>query len=228
MTATIIFDFDGTVAVGNGPVLAYARFVAEVIGPGYLDAVAEVLQRHDLGAGRYRDGYDVVGSLARDRGVEEGVLNSAYALSRDILGKEEAAVEPAPGLITLLDSLDPSIHLELATNAPNSGVLELLDRWGIREKFSRLHFSVGKPSGLEPILRDALSRGPVLSIGDIYEFDLAPAAALGADTAFLGANATDRLPGEAAPTSTMRAHDLATLVPSIQTWATAALAQRPN
>lgn len=35
MPATIIFDFDGTLAVGNGPVLAYAGQVAAVAGDGF-------------------------------------------------------------------------------------------------------------------------------------------------------------------------------------------------
>lgn len=217
MTATIIFDFDGTVAVGDGPVRAYARFAAEAAGGDYLERVEAELARYNAGASAYRDGYDVVGSLAREAGVDEATLSAAYAHSRTQLGTTGAPVEPAPGLAELTARLDPSIRLVLATNAPGDGIDRALDAWGLADAFAERHFAVGKPAGLEPIIRAALEAGPVLSIGDIYEFDLAPAAALGADTALVGATAAS---SPAQPT--LRGQTLAVLVPDILAWSAAA------
>lgn len=217
MTATIIFDFDGTVAVGDGPVWAYARFAAEAAGASYLDEVTTALASYNEGTPTYRDGYDVVGSLARQHGVDEATLNAAYQHSRTKLGTAEAPVDPAPGIRELIAQLDPSIRLVLATNAPADGIDQTLTEWGLESVFTERHTTVGKPAGLESIIRAALDRGPVLSIGDIYEFDLAPAARLGAATALVGATAATTT---AEPT--LRGRTLAQLVPDILAWSAAA------
>ncbi|UQN13944.1 HAD family hydrolase [Gulosibacter sp. ACHW.36C] len=217
MTATIIFDFDGTVAVGDGPVWAYARVAAESAGDAYLDRVATGLTEYAAGNAEYRDGYDVVGSLARADGVDEATLSRAYQHSRTQLGTDEAPVAPAPGLAELVARLDPSIRLVLATNAPADGIDRALEAWGLAESFAGRHFTVGKPTGLEPIIRAALESGPVLSIGDIYEFDLAPAAALGATTALVGATAES-----STEQPTLRGRTLAELVPDILAWSATA------
>ncbi|MEJ1089437.1 HAD family hydrolase [Microbacterium sp. Mu-80] len=218
MTPTIIFDFDGTLAVGDGPVLAYARHAAEAAADDYLRRVRAELDLHSRGASSFRDGYDVVGTLAREDGVDEATLNAAYMHSRSRLGTADAPVSPAPGLTELLDELDPGIRIVLATNAPDDGIHALLQSWGIAERFTATHFRVGKPAGLEPILRAALAEGPVLSIGDIFAFDLAPAQALGADTALVGATA------DSSPESpTLRGATLDLIVPGIRRWTRSAL-----
>lgn len=218
MTPSIIFDFDGTLAVGDGPVLAYARYASEAAADDYLARVHVELDRHARGESDLRDGYDVVGTLARADGVDDETLNAAYAHSRTRLGTADAPVSPAPGLLELLDALDPGIRIILATNAPDQGVRELLDTWGIADRFAALHFTVGKPAGLEPILRAALADGPVLSIGDIFAFDLAPAQTVGAATALVGATA------ETSPESpTMRGTTLEDVAPAIRAWAASVL-----
>ena len=218
MNPSIIFDFDGTLAVGNGPVLAYARYAAEAAADDYLTRVAAELAIYDRGESRFRDGYDVVGTLAREDGVDEITLQAAYQHSRTHLGTDDAPVSPAPGLLDLLQSLDPGIRIILATNAPGEGIPALLESWGLTDRFAATHFTVGKPVGLEPILTAALADGPVLSIGDIFAFDLAPAQALGADTALVGATA------HTSPASpTLRGATLADLAPEIHRWAASAL-----
>ncbi|WP_261165743.1 HAD family hydrolase [Microbacterium sp. Marseille-Q6965] len=223
MTATLVFDFDGTVAVGNGAVLAYARAAARRLGADYLALVERTIAAFDEGAEpRFRDGYDVVGTLAAESGLDPIGVQEAYLASRAALGAPDATVDMAPGLPELLEQLPASTRVVLATNAPALGVEALLERWGVREHFDELRYDSGKPAGLDPIVREALARGPVLSIGDIVENDLAPAAALGADTALVGATAA----GSAAEV-TMRAATLAELSPQILAWARRADAQTP-
>ena len=215
MTPTILFDFDGTLAVGDGPVLAFVRQVAGHAGPGYLERVMATLRDHDAGtATQFRDGYDVVGTLARQDGVAPDALQQSYLASRSVLGTPEAPVDAAPGLAQLLAALPRRARVVLATNAPGVGVERLLTIWGVRERFAALHYDVGKPAGLTPIVEAELATGPVLAVGDIVENDLAPAAALGAATALVGPTA-DVPPADV----TMHARTLAALADQITAWA---------
>ncbi|WP_051172025.1 HAD family hydrolase [Microbacterium indicum] len=215
MTSTIIFDFDGTVAVGNGPVLAYARQIARTAGERYLAEVTEALEAFDAGsAPSYRDGYDVVGALAERAGVDAETRQEAYLASRAELGTAEAPVDPAPGLAELLARIPAETRVILATNSPDIGVTQVLDSWGLRDRFDEVLHDMGKPAGLGPLVERALADGPVLSVGDIVENDLAPAAALGADTALVGATAA------ASPAQvTLRGAALADMVDGIVAWA---------
>lgn len=217
MTATIVFDFDGTLAIGHGPVMAYAECASPLAGAQYLERVKDALAEYDAGGGEFRDGYDVVGSLAAADGVEADALSDAYGRSRDLLGTPEAPVDAVDGIDEILESLGRHARLVLATNAPAAGVDRVLESWGVRERFDAVHFTVGKPAGLAPIIRLALEDGPVLAIGDIFDFDLAPAVELGADTALVGATAST------SPESvTMRGQTIAALRADIEAWAAAA------
>lgn len=214
MTRSVIFDFDGTLAIGHGPVVAYAKQVAPSAGADFVQRVEEALRTFDAGRSTYRDGYHVVGELAAQDGVSSGTMNQAYQASREILGTAEAPVAAPEGLAGLLEALREHAELHLATNAPGVGVEQVLDSWGVRHLFDHLHFSVGKPDGLYPILREALQLGPVMAIGDIVEFDLQPAIDLGADTALVGATAA-----ESDADVTLRGQTLNDLRGELVTWA---------
>jgi phosphoglycolate phosphatase-like HAD superfamily hydrolase len=220
---TIIFDFDGTLALGDGPIEAYARAIASGIGDESFVARADAeLRAFASGASPYRDGYDAVARLATADQVPAAVISAAYEDSRALLGTDGAAVTTPSGLSEFLQSIGQRAHLVLATNAPGDGVEALLATWGIADLFTDLHFRVGKPAGLIPILRDALSRGPVLSVGDIPEFDLAPAVGLGADTALVGPAAARR-----EIDVTMRGTTVADLYAQIADWTNSAATAAP-
>lgn len=217
MSPSIIFDFDGTLALGSGPVIDYARRVAPSARDGFLARVDDELAAFRAGPSRYRDGYDIVGSLARTDGVDAVALDRAYMASRQHLGTELAPVETMPELADFLGLLATRARLLLATNAPATGIDSVLTAWGVRELFAERLYQVGKPSGLLPVVRDALAHGPVLAIGDIVELDLDPALTLGADTALVGATAA-----HAPAQVTMRGRELADLRDDIQTWSATA------
>lgn len=219
MRPSIIFDFDGTLAVGHGPVLAYARELAAQASADYLERVETALAEHAQGDPTYRDGYHLAATIAAADGVGPDAADVAYRASRELLGSDQAPVSTMPGLAAFLTTLRPHADLLLATNAPSDGIDALLKTWGARDLFDELHFRVGKPQGIVEIARRALAAGPVLSIGDIAEYDLAPAAALGADTALVGATAAS-----SAASVTMRGASLADLRTDIETWAATAAA----
>lgn len=217
MAPSIVFDFDGTLAIGHGPVRAYARQIAPAAGAGFAERVEAELARFDAGEAEFRDGYDVVGSLARAAGVDDATLQAAYLASRAQLGTDLAPVDTMPELDAFLETLGRSARLVLATNAPEQGIDRVLAAWGVRDRFAELHFAIGKPAGLTRLITTLRAQGPVLSIGDIAEFDLAPARALGADTALVGATAA------LSPASvTLRGPSLAALRTDIETWAATA------
>lgn len=220
MKPSIVFDFDGTLALGHGPVRAYAQQVAPATGQaGFLEQVEAELGAYDRGDSEYRDGYDIVGSMAKAAGASDDQMQAAYLASRDVLGTDGADVDTMPGLAEFLTRVGAQARLVLATNAPEAGIAELLERWGVTGLFDESHFNLGKPAGLENLVDRLIAEGPVLSIGDIAVNDLVPAAARGAATALVGARY------EQAPIPvTMQAPSLSDLRDAITTW----VAEQPD
>lgn len=215
---TVVFDFDGTLALGRGPVLAYARHVADAVGdPALLDDADAALDRIEAGDAVFLDGYDAVRRLALRRGAGEDQLEAAYQASRTQLGTDAAPVVAPEGLAPFLAALGREARLVLATNAPAAGVERALEQLGAAEHLVERHFAIGKPAGLAVVVEKHLASGPVLSVGDIWPYDLAPAAALGADTALVGpaSTRTDLRP-------TLRGATLAALYDDLRTWAATA------
>lgn len=218
MNPTIVFDFDGTLALGDGPISAFARAIADGSGDAsFADRATAALTAFDSGAAAYRDGYDAVTRLATAEGVAAEAIGAAYDHSRTLLGSDDALVVPPVGLAEFLTRVGRRARLVLATNAPGDGVTAVLTAWGVADLFDAFHFTVGKPAGLVPVLRDALERGPVLAVGDIVEFDLAPATELGADTALVGATVE-----RSTAAVTLRGRSLADLYDEIDAWVAAA------
>jgi phosphoglycolate phosphatase-like HAD superfamily hydrolase len=212
---TVVFDFDGTIAQGDGPVLAYARHAAAVADdPGLFEAALAALADLVNGKSPYRDAYDAVARVSLARGLDAIRLQAAYDASRLELGTAAAPLEAPAGLASFLAELSGFARLALATNAPATGIDTALVSLGAADYLTHRHCSLGKPDGLVPVLTRYLADGPVLSVGDIWEYDLAPADELGATTALVGvtARSTTEHP-------TMRGATLADLYGEITSWA---------
>ncbi|MDX2376158.1 HAD family hydrolase [Microbacterium sp. LRZ72] len=223
MTGTIVFDFDGTLALGRGPIVAYARsLAASADDEGFFARAHAAIDDFESGASTYRDGYHAVGALASASGIDPAALAAAYGASREALGTTDAAVHAPDGLAPFLERLSGRARLLLATNAPGTGIARVLDTWGVAPFFTATHFTVGKPEGLTKIIREALATGPVLSVGDIVDFDLVPAMQLGADTALVGVTAMI----SDAPVD-LRGRTVADLYADIESWAAAASSSTP-
>lgn len=207
---TLLFDFDGTIAIGDGPVLAYAKQVGAHLAPRDAERLLNALHRGELGDAA--DGYEYVHAHADAHGIRSADLGACYLASRELLGSDAAPVSAPPGITTFLDALPPSVRVVLATNAPDIRIAETLDALGLGSAFATTHTAVGKPDGLSPILADLLRDGPVLSIGDVWANDLVPAQRAGAATALISAR---ELPTE---TPTFRAPKLELLYDSIMAW----------
>ena len=73
----------------------------------------------------------------------------------------------------------------LATNSPEIGLDAALRTLDLKESFDSIFTRVGKPHGLPRLLSTALAETnptTIVSFGDIWEFDLAPVAAMGGRT----------------------------------------------
>jgi FMN phosphatase YigB (HAD superfamily) len=215
VSTTVIFDFDGTLTVGSAPVDAYAEEVAALVGDqDIVAAVGTHMASFEAGNPGFIDGYDVVRHVAHERGVSDPDLRSAYERSRERLATESVPIAAPGGLAEFLADLLAVADVVLATNAPAIRLPEALEMLGIRGVLTATHTSVGKPGGLSSIVADAMARGRVLSVGDVYANDLEPAAALGASTALIGPT-WRAFAGKV----TMAARTLPELYVPIKTWA---------
>jgi len=221
---TVIFDFDGTISLGDGPLDAYARCVAELAGSDtLLDEVAAARAVAADQPGTYRDGYHAVAAAARAVGIDDATLSAGYLRSREQLATDAAPVIAPPGLGAFLDQLAQHARLVLVTNAPAVRIPEALEVLGADAAFADIVCSAAKPAGLEAVLQQALATGPALSIGDIDEFDLEPARRLGADTALVGPTAL-----HGAGRATYAAETLDQLYADITAWATTSVPTTPT
>ncbi|WP_205693139.1 hydrolase [Cellulomonas sp. IC4_254] len=228
----LLLDFDGTVAVGHGPVHAYARAAASSLAPdarrAFLAETTAAVER--LGepdpAGRAArasadgllplDGYDLVRVLAEQHGVGPLALSAAYLASRHALGTDDAPVSAPPGLAAVLAEVRTEATVVLATNAPAIRLPETLATLGLTGLLDAVLTEVGKPAGMAAVL-DRFGVAPAgrvraLSVGDVWANDLAPVAARGHATALV----SRRPPPEARPTWTVP--DLPALYPALREW----------
>jgi FMN phosphatase YigB (HAD superfamily) len=226
----VVFDFDGTVSLGHGPVRSYARIIA---GSLRADQCSEFLAGFEAELASPRlgvdstapiDGYDLVRLLAEGYDVPADVRSRAYLASRLELATAAAPVIAPTGLARFLADARSQAHLVLATNAPSIRIEEALIALGLTGAFDAVHTSVGKPAGFAPLLDDLIASLPagtaaaagLLSIGDVWANDLEPAHARGATTALVGG------PSPAGATPTFRATHLSELYPALQGWLDAA------
>ncbi len=211
MISLLLFDFDGTIALGDGPVLAYAQQIAGRLadGVGFVDSIRTLLDTAD---GDSLDGYDAVRRAAEARGADAALLSAAYLASRSLLATADAPIAAPTGLAAFLAGPGAAADRVLVTNAPAIRIPEAIDALGLTGLFDRIVTDARKPAGLEAVLDAMPAETRVLSIGDIWHNDLAPAHARGHATALIGGFADPRA------TPTYRAATFADLVPDLKAW----------
>ncbi|MEV8144129.1 hydrolase [Specibacter sp. NPDC078709] len=186
----LILDFDGTVCLGDGPVLAYADAVAEQIPEASRPALLEGLDAflaEDPNAPAYKDGYAAVAALAEEM-IDSDGLSRAYAESRERLAAGTVAITAPEGLAEFLDSLAGVAFRVLLTNAPLIGVAESLATLGLAGSIDLIMPDAGKPagfSGLLPVLLENKAPHELLSVGDVWSNDIDLPSRHGCVTAFI-------------------------------------------
>jgi FMN phosphatase YigB (HAD superfamily) len=237
----LLFDFDGTVSLGDEPVIAYARHLDEEAG-STADLITRVVSRWLAVDGRLAaavegltdadpvflglhvidgaiDGYAAAQRLAALLGVAPDRIDAAYRASREDLADGLISTHAPEGFASFLAAFPASVHRVLVSNSPESGLREQLDKLELTRSFDEVVTSANKPAGLTPIAERILTEQGVaadrlLSIGDIWVNDLAPVAVLGAATALI-----DRMPVPEGATPTVRAPHIEDLYPWFLEWA---------
>jgi FMN phosphatase YigB (HAD superfamily) len=206
----VVLDLDGTVAVGDEPVLHYLRAMAGAAADAAFAGWAAT------GDG-FRDGYALAAAWAAEHDVAEADRSAAYGASRAALHEGLLDVAAPEGLAAALDRRPADVRAVLVTNAPVDGVEPLLERLGLAGRLDALVGDAGKPAGMPAVLarllaESGLAPSALLSVGDVWVNDLEPAAAIGAATAFVDRFAL----GEGDPT--FRARTLTELLPDLERW----------
>ncbi len=218
----LLFDFDGTISLGDGPVARYAECVAQSLSSGARSSFLHAVEEQKIGcvnssAMRPRDDYDAIRLAAALFSIPAEALSQAYLQSRLDLAGALAPIEAVPGLANFLRGVRSEAFLVLATNAPATRISDALDTLDLHDAFDDVITSVGKPVGLGRVLERlrtaSLDRSlRLLSIGDVWVNDLQPAFLQGFQTALIGSTAP---PGA---TPTYQAERLDELFPVITAW----------
>ena len=220
----LVLDLDGTVCLGDTPVLLYAERVAALtaVPEALLEAAEAFLgQRLPESAPKTlmgaQDGYEAVKILGLAAGVSEEQLSAAYVLSRAEMSERPGDIRTPDGLVDLLAGIDA--HRVLLTNSPGSGLDAILEHLGVRDVVDEVRTDALKPSRMKGHLDAFLdaagaTEAPewLMSVGDIWRNDLGPAVERGCVAAYV--DAFDRRQGPAH----VRAGSLVDLYPAVSDW----------
>ncbi|GAB3848522.1 HAD family hydrolase [Nesterenkonia populi] len=189
--------------------------------PKVLAEEAEAEGAHPL-AWPLQDGYQLVQMLGRQAGLSSPELGTAFMAAREDITREGLeqtdvhAPEGAPELIAELQAA--GVRIALITNSPAAGFEQWLSALGLDGAFDVVVNSARKPFGMQDAMQEAageaqLAECRILSVGDIWKNDLAPAAELGGRTILLDRFGT----GLGRPHERLASFEEA--VPHIRTWA---------
>jgi FMN phosphatase YigB (HAD superfamily) len=190
--AVLVFDLDGTLYRGIAACLHYAEGIAETLDPdaraGYLEAVEWFLQ---AGEGvDAADGWEAAVLLAGGAPGASRAFAEPFARTRAFMLTDACELEVPDGLVELLERSAGMARRILVSNTPSFGVMPLLNRLGLAERLDEIVCDAAKPHRFAERLRayadveEVLPRA-VLSIGDHFVNDIAPALEAGCSTAYV-------------------------------------------
>ncbi len=189
----LILDFDGTVCIGDGPVTAFAREVADAAGV-HATELLDPLDRFLRGESGTRfdgsaDGYTAVGQWARERGLDRAALSAAFLRGRAEVDAGRIAIAAPEGVIDRLAELREWRRV-LVTNSPLTSTMTLTSKLGLTPVLDAVIGDAAKPGGLQALLApggelEAGRWSRIVSIGDIWVNDLEPVHVLGGETGLI-------------------------------------------
>lgn len=223
-TPTLVLDFDGTLCLGDDPILLYADELGKRLDADAGERLHAELTEFLAGTRRVEgseDGYHAIWMLTQHLGLDPATLAETYYASRDRMEAGEGSVHAPEGIVELLDDVRAlGARVVLVTNAPATGATSWLASVGIAERLDAVIPDAGKPDRMEEHLRALLadagaSHAPsyLLSVGDVWGNDIAPAMRLGAHGLYIDRYGSGRGP------STASAPTIGELYPHIRAWA---------
>lgn len=152
-TGTVVFYFDGTLSIGDGPVRSYARHADAHLTSEFRSEAEDTLDKYLSGtiptatkeARGWQDGYDVVAGFCRGR-MPAQRLQEAYLASRVDLAIGVAKVGVPAGMKDFLRELGSlGCRRVLLSNSPITGLRETLKRCGAADGIDEVVPNVRKP-----------------------------------------------------------------------------------
>ena len=191
VAAVLVWDLDGTLYRSEEACRHYARGIAATLDRDRRSAYLEALDRYLAGEGGVEasDGWEAAVVLAGGPRASRA-FPEAFARTREFMVTDACRLDVPEGLSAFLVGIAPVARRVLVSNTPTFGVLPLLARLELLDRFDEIVCDANKPSGLSVRLcalaeMYGLERDSVLSIGDHFVNDIEPALAVGCATAYL-------------------------------------------
>lgn len=135
------------------------------------------------------DQWWVAGAIAKHYGVEPEESHAAFLATREFMMTPAYTVTQVPGLTELLLSTREQASHILLTNSPEHDSTVILGKLGLVDCFDRVSFLAQKPTRSEEhfarAIKDATAPAHVISVGDNFENEIAPALTLGCQAVFI-------------------------------------------
>lgn len=181
----VVFDFDGTLCLGDDPVLTYAQFVDEALAErpqrfSVREAVqrgldagdlnipeirfdhdgypADIAGRTDMALWPLQDGYQLVQLLGLQVGLTSAETHAAFRESRAQLLERKLAtsdVHAPEGAAEIITRLRDHAAVVLITNSPAENFDVWLDQLGLDDHFDLVINSAKKPTGMAAAVEHA-------------------------------------------------------------------------
>lgn len=223
MKPLIVFDLDGTLYRGDDPFRCYAGVVSRKMAPKDARVYHEAVEAHLAGVPGIVEGdnWEAVVMLARNYLGDDPVLKEAFHEVRDFMLSPGCRLEVPAGLRGFLQEWQERAEFVCVSNSQQNSAVPVLEKLGLLPAFDKVFAQARKPEGLtaiaETLLGENGSGGEVLSVGDNYVNDIAPALEKGWAAAHISPRGY--FPGP----STYQGRTMEDVLPGIQHWLAARL-----
>ncbi|MDE3191025.1 MAG: HAD family hydrolase [Acidobacteriota bacterium] len=218
--AVAVWDLDGTLYRSTEACRHYARGIAAGLAEDRRRAYLAALDDYLAGASGNvaSDGWEAAVVLAGGPRGASRAYADAFARTRAFMLTDECALEVPEGLVELIEQRPAGTRQVLMSNTPAFGVMPLLERLGLLGLFDEIVCHAEKPERFAARLH-ALARvhdvppAAVISIGDHFVNDIAPAFEVGCATAYV-----DPVRAGPAGRATFEAARVEELLPALAAW----------
>ncbi|MGC8515388.1 MAG: HAD family hydrolase [Thermoplasmata archaeon] len=192
MRKIVVFDFDGTVILGDQPYYRCAEIISKQIhssdAEAFLSRVNAALTHTIPFPGE--DGWNLLSNLSREY-ISSDAFTSAFHETRKEMLENDGMTYMPDSVKLLLRRIKPYAVLALASNSPPPYVEPVVRKYSLDSYFSYVRPSAQKPAGFQHMVMQIIDHEKlhedcrVLSVGDHYINDILPAVESGWDGAFV-------------------------------------------
>lgn len=192
MSKIVVFDFDGTVILGDQPYYRCAEIISKQLNSSDADAfllkVKAALTHSIPFPGE--DGWNLLSNLSREY-ISSDAFRIAFHETRKEMLENDGMTYMPDSVKLLLKRIKPYAVLALASNSPPPYVEPVVRKYSLDSYFSYVRPSAQKPAGFHQMVMQIINQEKlpencrVLSIGDHYINDILPAVESGWDGAFV-------------------------------------------